>query len=576
MKTRSILLAISFLTATTLHAPAQGLFAKAANQAKEGLAAYEAIWDSFYGKFDELLVAEAVKDGGQLEFDADKGMTHFPIRLKINEEAYAKWKTDADALLGAAGIQKGDEYPKTKKIGGTSYVFPDGVISEINKACIAGELVIPRIGVIVELVDENGKTLQHAALPLGVFKLVNSRYDTPLPLHGLNRAKDYQHPDQSDEAMCSVSFAGLTKQSLLTVADIRCRVLVDPEFAKECRRLAIAKIESDNAVFAQHGIETKTIMLPGDVPFAVNKTPRGLWFSRYEITQDQWEAVMGNNPSVHKPKYYDSSKTKSVEDMLEQSKDTPSAKVDSPDMPIDMITYSDSLAFVRKLNALASVQDSGLVFSIPKGRYYHPSYRHEPDSHWNKGTPDWDYACLGGKAYGAKEMEEQGVKYGYDLEGSPMDMEEVAWIKVVENYKIKHAPFGDGYLDFVHPVGMKRPNAFGLYDMIGNASEIVQRVDDAGGDGIVKGPTSGNVGEVFDYTLSESYYTESDNGYGGRGLRLSATTSQQQGGQDNSKNEDHRPIGSVTSPDTGSISEAIETTVKDKVDGIKNLTKKLW
>ena len=197
-------------------------------------------------------------------------------------------------------------------------------------------------------------------------------------------------------------------------------------------------------------------------------------------------------------------------------------KVYSPDMPVDMISWSDCLAFVKKLNELPAVKESGLVFSIPKGMFFHGAHRHEPDSHWHRGTPDWEYACIGGKAHGAVEMEKQGAKYGYDLEGNLLDLEEVAWTEDGGDRNNKHIQFARAYEHFIHPVGMKRPNAFGLYDMIGNVAEIVQSVDDPGGDGIAKVPANGDSGESFDYTFSKRYYTENDPHNEGWGLRLCA------------------------------------------------------
>ena len=77
----------------------------------------------------------------------------------------------------------------------------------------------------------------------------------------------------------------------------------------------------------------------------------------------------------------------------------------------------------------------------------------------------------------------------------------------------------------VHPVGMKRPNAFGLFDMIGNAGEIVERVN-ATKDGIVKG-LQDNDPKDLDYTRSESFYvSEDDKGWKGRGFRLSVDSEQ--------------------------------------------------
>ena len=518
--------AVAMLSASS--AAAQGLFAKAAESGHQVVAAYESIWDSYYEQFGELLVADAVTEDGNLEFDAEHGLAHFPIRLKVNEDAYAKWLSESRALLEAAGIKEGGN-GKHLRIGGKYYGFPDNAIAEIESACKSGEIAIPRIGVIVELFDSTGNLLQYAALPLGVFKEENKVGHTGIlgvyPLRRLGRGmdeKDSNWPaDKVDEAAyASVSFAGLTRNALQAVDKINCRVLVDPEFTKESRRLAAAKINADNKAFAEHGIETKVIMLPGDVPFAVNKTPRGLWFSRYEVTQDQWEAVMGNNPAVQR-RMSDKPVEPPTDRYLKEFDKSSHHRINSPDMPVDCVSYSEVLSFVSKLNALPAVRESGLSFALPKGRYYHPNDRREWNSSWNDGQPDWEYACVGGKVYGAKELQEQGVWFGYDIDGNAMEWEEAMWNQTSDPASL-HAKFGNWHHDFIHPVGMKRPNAFGLYDMLGNVGELVEPTKDKPlGNGRVKGAQEDK--KPSDFTRSGRFYLEDDkHGDNARGFRLCA------------------------------------------------------
>ncbi|MEM7574007.1 MAG: SUMF1/EgtB/PvdO family nonheme iron enzyme [Bacteroidota bacterium] len=64
---------------------------------------------------------------------------------------------------------------------------------------------------------------------------------------------------------------------------------------------------------------------------------------------------------------------------------------------------------------------------------------------------EWEYACLAGSEVGLPQ-----VQAGTSIR--PEDLEEYAWL--YENS-------GEVY----HPTGQKAPNAFGLYDMLGNVSE---------------------------------------------------------------------------------------------------------
>jgi len=130
---------------------------------------------------------------------------------------------------------------------------------------------------------------------------------------------------------------------------------------------------------------------PGEGP--VHRVSVGrFWMGVTEVTQAQWQAVMGSNPSH--------------------------LKLAGPDAPVEMVTWNDVQEFIRKLNAREADR-----------RYRLPS------------EAEWEWACKGSG--------------GPDPYGPP---EDIAWIK--ENSGAT-----------THPVGQKRPNAFGLYDIFGNVSE---------------------------------------------------------------------------------------------------------
>lgn len=100
----------------------------------------------------------------------------------------------------------------------------------------------------------------------------------------------------------------------------------------------------------------------------------------------------------------------------------------APDKPVLLVEEDELADFFRKLNALPSVKREGLVFRLPK-------------------RIEWETACLAGSG-GMWPLVEGG------REGT---LKEMAWI--------------DGDWDASHTVGLKVPNAYGLYDMLGNASE---------------------------------------------------------------------------------------------------------
>jgi formylglycine-generating enzyme required for sulfatase activity len=130
--------------------------------------------------------------------------------------------------------------------------------------------------------------------------------------------------------------------------------------------------------------------MPG---FIVNMK-KAYYIGRFEVTQEQWEKVMGSNPSVFK-------------------------NDSSANHPVENISWSDAQAFIKKLNAI----DHKHVYHLPT-------------------EFEWEYAARAG----AKD--------------------DIPWTEIQAC-----AVLGG---DMPANVGTKKPNAWGLYDMLGNVWEWVQ------------------------------------------------------------------------------------------------------
>jgi formylglycine-generating enzyme required for sulfatase activity len=121
---------------------------------------------------------------------------------------------------------------------------------------------------------------------------------------------------------------------------------------------------------------------------------RGFWMAKTEVTQAQWQAVMGQNPSEFK----------------------------GANRPVEYVSWNDAQEFLTKVNVILGNSDGGKMVLPTEAQ--------------------WECAARAG---------ETGPYSGGALD-------EVAWY--YSNSESKP-----------HPVGTKKPNAWGLHDMHGNVRE---------------------------------------------------------------------------------------------------------
>ena len=151
-----------------------------------------------------------------------------------------------------------------------------------------------------------------------------------------------------------------------------------------------------------------------DIPVKANGM-KPFKIAKYELTQLQWYHVMGKNPSSRMSAQIGSS--------------------NSGDCPVESISWNDCQEFFKEFNALPEVKETGLVFRLPTAE-------------------EWEYACRAGAKEGICKLSD-----GTEITKRKID--DVAWIDVSKT----------------KPVGLKKPNAFGLFDMIGNVSEWTYSLD---------------------------------------------------------------------------------------------------
>ena len=149
------------------------------------------------------------------------------------------------------------------------------------------------------------------------------------------------------------------------------------------------------------------------IHFNVPSTLSDFYMGMTEVTMELWDAVMESRPKGSLP--YEP----------------------KPNQPMGTASWYECQEFIARLNEL-----TGLAFHMP--------------------TPDqFQYAVLGGQ-----------LTHGYTYAGSD-DLDEVAWYKdnrhpIFEWYYKR----GGSYHNM--PVGMKKPNELGIYDLCGNVEEMTE------------------------------------------------------------------------------------------------------
>lgn len=163
----------------------------------------------------------------------------------------------------------------------------------------------------------------------------------------------------------------------------------------------------ETAIDLGGGVKMDLVFIPaGSFPMGsetghVNEKPihkvtitKPFYLGKYEVTQEQWRAVMGDNPSRSK----------------------------GPHKPVENVSWNDCQAFLKKL----SEKMPGRTFRLPT-------------------EAQWEHACRA------------GTTTEFFFGNNPAGMFDYAW-------------WADTTSE-THPVGEKKPNPWGLFDMYGNVWE---------------------------------------------------------------------------------------------------------
>jgi len=174
---------------------------------------------------------------------------------------------------------------------------------------------------------------------------------------------------------------------------------------------------------------------------------RDFYIGSFPVTQEQWQAIMGNNPSWFSRSGRGAHKVNGVSD------------ADLKQFPVEQVSWDDVQEFLKRLNACE--KESGFLYRLPT-------------------EAEWEYSCRGG----ATSQQDCSFDFYFAQPTNDLSSQQA-------NFDGNH-PAGNAakgkYLQRIKKVGSYQPNRLGIDDMHGNVWEWCEDHFEAGdSDRVVRG-----------------------------------------------------------------------------------------
>jgi len=196
-----------------------------------------------------------------------------------------------------------------------------------------------------------------------------------------------------------------------------------------------------------NSLRMKLVLVPGGTFWMGDRgsqtqvqIPRDFYLGAFPVTQEQWQAVMGSNPSYFTRGGGGADKVKGITD------------ADLRQFPVEQVSWDDVQEFLKRLNARE--KDSGFLYRLPT-------------------EAEWEYSCRGG----AISQKDCAFDFYFSQPTNDLSAEQANFDG---NHPAGNAPKGK-YLERTSKVGSYKPNRLGIYDMHGNVWEWCEGHFEAGG-----------------------------------------------------------------------------------------------
>ena len=326
---------------------------------------------------------------------------------------------------------------------------------QINLFCIAlvlSTIIFTSCPPPPEAVAVTGVSLSQSEVTLNVNESVTLTA-TVSPENASNKNVSWS---SNDETVATVDTNGLVKALKAGTATITVKT-EDGEKTATCSVTvtSMVKLELKGKSFQMGADYTGTEYNPLSNEKPVHKVTftRDIYMCDHEVTQKEWEAVMGNNPSYFQG---EEAEKKIADGEVQENR------------PVECVRWYAAIAYCNKLSIKDGLQP---CYSVKVGEtevdWENLKYENIPtetNAAWNAAV--CDFSKNGYRLPTEAERE-------YAARGGETAIDKPVWAGTTTDTKLeKYAWYSGNSNNRTHEVKKKLPNGYGLYDMSGNVDEL--------------------------------------------------------------------------------------------------------